>query len=933
VAGLGGGLLVFLAVYAGLELPRVPEHINPVGLGSATLLALLLLAPRERWPVLAAAGCLAGALAGLATGARLHISLMVAATAAIQCLVCAEVLLRMFLRAPSFNDVGNALRFALVIAGAAVGGALLGAGVFAIFARDAFWPTAFTWAARDFTGMATLTPCVIELVRNRRSWRTIIGFGGWPLALLVVVDAAVFLQNTMPLTYLGVVALMLVTWRLRLLGAAAGVLATLAITLAGTLAGLGPFAMIPGDVTQRLLWLQLFLTACFYISVPVAAQLDRARRLQLALSRALSRTRASEARHRLITESMGDIVLQHDTDERILYVTPSCRALGYEPAELIGRRASEFMHPEEVARFTANRTEFLAGTHDTSRNRRHRLRHKDGTYRWYEGSPSPIRDASGAMVGIVNTIRDVHEQHAADAALKASEARYRLLADNMNDIVVCYGADAVLTFVSGATEAALGYTPSELIGTRMLDLAHPDDKDRATAAYRRHREAGPGAPPFRADSRLFHKDGSVVWLEANPRAIFDADGNFVEWQDVLRNVTRRKALEDDLRRARAQAEHTATANAQFLIDMSHEFRGPLNSALGFARLAHARVGLRGPVRTYIDRMEDACRGLLAVVNDVLDFSRLEAKQVVFRAQATRLAKFVRAVIDQFEPQATSKGLKLELIDRTPAGLVAWLDQTRLRQVLFNLIGNAVKFTSTGSVSVELSYSEQPDRLSVVVRDTGPGIPVGRANRLFKRFSQLSDKGDRAYAGAGLGLAISKGIVEGLGGEISVESAPGEGSAFSFWLPAAREAEHDEDAADLPANRLRILVADPDPMVRRWLAEGLAPLKAEILMVEDGGAALRTAVAESLDVILLGLALPKVTAATVVRRLRAREGLNATTPVLAYAAASHDGLYDKTVEQGFQGLLEKHLSSPELISVVAHSVALANDIVTPVAGNA
>ncbi|MCR5878151.1 PAS domain S-box protein [Phenylobacterium sp. J367] len=700
-----------------------------------------------------------------------------------------------------------------------------------------FWPGAVVWATRDFTSMATLAPCLLVLVAHRHAWRDLLRPRAWPLALLLVLEVAVLLFSTASLLYLVVVALLLVAWRLGPLGAAVGVVSALVLAVEGVMVGRGQLSTFPGTPTEKLLFVQLFLTVSFHVSVPVAARLARASQLQAALGEALAATQDSEARFRLLTESMSDIVLRFDTQQRLRYISPSCRVLGYTPEEVLSRRIEDFAHPDDLARARSNVDALLRGVFDPAADRRYRVRKKDGSYRWYEGSPSPIRDGSGAVVGVVNLLRDVHAQQAAAEALAESEERYRVLADQMNDMVGCYGRDGNLTFVTGACRQLLGYDPEELVGRNVADLMPQDDADAARLALRRHLELG-GNDPCRIECRMIRKDGSMVWVEGNPRAIRDETGAVVAWQDVVRDISGHKALEAKLRTARAEADFAATANAEFLIDMSHEFRGPLNSVLGFARLSHARPGLRDPIRTYIERMEEACRGLLGLVNDVLDFSRLEAKQVAFRPQPTPVGAFAAAALAQMEPQARAKDLELRLADRTPPDLVVSIDQDRLRQVLLNLLGNAVKFTHAGTVSLEVAY-DGAERLHVTVRDTGPGIPTVRLDRLFERFSQVDEAGDRLYRGAGLGLAISKGIIDGLGGEIRASSEAGQGSAFSFWTPAPR-VDMAAAAADLgdgaPPPRIRVLIAAADPDVRAWVVEGLSSLKAELLVAPDGEAA-------------------------------------------------------------------------------------------------
>src|SRR5690606_31679663 len=307
-----------------------------------------------------------------------------------------------------------------------------------------------------------------------------------------------------------------------------------------------------------------------------------------------------------------------------------------------------------------------------------------------------------------------------------AEARYRLIAERMHDLVVRHYPQGPLFYVSPSSLRTLGYRPEELIGVRPMELVHPDDVERLRAEGRRIFDHDAGRAEEGGHAHRFRtKSGDYVWLEGNPTIIRDAEGRPVEVLNVLRDVTARKAMEADLEAARLEAEAAARVKSEFLANMSHEIRTPLTSVVGFTRLALEQPDLPPLARTYVERVGDASRALLSTVNDILDFSKLEAGQVSFEPEPTPLEPLLRQALSLFEPQA---GL--------PKGAMVLVDPSRLRQVLLNLVGNAVKFTTHGQVVLRAAYEPAAERLSVEIEDTGPGIAPEAQARLFQRFSQV-----------------------------------------------------------------------------------------------------------------------------------------------------------------------------------------------------
>jgi len=319
--------------------------------------------------------------------------------------------------------------------------------------------------------------------------------------------------------------------------------------------------------------------------------------------------------------------------------------------------------------------------------------------------------------------------------------------------------------------------------------------------------------------------------------------------------------------------------------------------------------------------------LLCAVNDILDFSKLEAGQVTFRPEPVALQALTSTALNLFIPQAAAKDLALHLEDTTPPGLLITLDPDRLRQVLLNLVGNAVKFTVQGHVTLSAAYDEATERLSIEVRDTGPGIAPDRVDRLFKRFSQVDGSLNRGHGGTGLGLAICKGIVEAMGGEIAATSVVGEGSRFFLSVPAPRA---QSAAAEVAAERqpevragARVLVTDDHAANRELVRLFLAGIGAEITEAVDGEAAVEAASKHAFDVILMDLRMPKLDGIGAVTLIRGGAGPNRATPILAFTADAESAFDDRLQAVGFDGAVAKPVEPGRLIAAVLNAIATAD----------
>ena len=429
-----------------------------------------------------------------------------------------------------------------------------------------------------------------------------------------------------------------------------------------------------------------------------------------------------------------------------------------------------------------------------------------------------------------------------------------------------------------------GYAEEELKELDYWKLTPPEyDQDEAAQLALLEKTGRYG--PY--EKAYIRRDGSRVPLRLNGLLIEGAGGERFIWS-IVEDITEQRRAETVLIEARNAAEAATVAKSEFLSNMSHEIRTPLTGVVGFAGLLKAMDSLPAEARRCADRIAASAEALLAVGNDVLDFSKLEAGQMDLDPQPFAPVELVEGAADLVRDRAAAKQLALSVaIDGVlPPKLLG--DSARLRQVLLNLLANAIKFTDAGLVEIKAEYALDSHRLRVEVRDTGVGIPAALASRLFQRFSQVDASSTRTQGGTGLGLAICKSLIEMMQGEIGFESTPGIGSTFWFEVPAPLAADYqDEIPAEQPVHAdlgpMSILVVDDVAVNRELVLALLSPFDAALFEAASGLEAVSAAMERRFDLILMDLQMPGMDGMAAARAIRANSDLNRVTPILALSA--------------------------------------------------
>jgi len=557
-----------------------------------------------------------------------------------------------------------------------------------------------------------------------------------------------------------------------------------------------------------------------------------------------------------------------------------------------------------------------------------RIRRPDGRIRHTLAKAECALDANGRVSSIFGLFQDITDQHLAALALTESEHRYRLLASNLSDVISVYGVDGRFRYISPSVEDMLGYRPEELIGHTPYEFILPDDHARVAAAFAAQAKCG---DRMTIEYRVRAKDGRVRWLEAKPRFHRGADGRIIEVSDSVRDVTDRHEREAALSQARADAEAAARAKSTFLANMSHEIRTPMNGVIGFTDLLLAEP-LTDAQRGTVQMIADSGAAMMRLLNDILDLSKIEVGQMMIGCHAVDVRQLMCNCASLMKPLVDQKGLTIttSIADHVPQAVLG--DDLRLRQVILNLIGNAVKFTDAGSIAVDVSIVADGDQdmLQVAVSDTGIGIDRHHQEAVFGEFVQADETTARRYGGSGLGLAISAELVRLMAGTIALDSTPGVGTTVRFCIPLLVAGEDDIMAPGLPDTTpaitrpsagLRVLVAEDHPVNQQLIRAMLAKLEIMPDVVGDGEAAARQVLAAArgdapYQLVLMDLQMPLCDGIDASRAIRA-SGIDADTlPIVALTANAYAADIEQCAAAGMQDHLAKPVTMANLSAMIA-----------------
>ena len=551
---------------------------------------------------------------------------------------------------------------------------------------------------------------------------------------------------------------------------------------------------------------------------------------------------------------------------------------------------------------------------------------KGGSYIW--GKAAPLYNSSGNVVGVIESIRDITMRKLAEEELRKSREKYQNIFEN--SILGLYQSipEGKYLSVNPAFARLFGYScPEEMISC-VADIgqqlySNPKDRKRA---IKQLIEQG-FLEGFELEVQ--RRDGTKFWVSMNTRIVQDENG--LHYDGTVEDITKRKRAEDVLRASKEVAEATTKSKSDFLANMSHEIRTPMNAVIGMTGLLMDEE-LTIEQKEYVETIRSSGEALLDIINDILDISKIEAGMMDLEHQPFSLQRCIEESIDLGAENATKKGLEMEYRIEPHIPAVVLGDYARLRQILVNLIGNAVKFTEKGCISIVVSGKKidgESYEIHFAVKDTGIGIPEDKADRLFQLFSQVDASTARRYGGTGLGLAISKKLVEMMNGKIWVESQTGIGSTFHFTIEVQPTLSAPIDTGrsafstkavshgdlDQP---LRILLAEDNMINQRVALRMLAKLGLRGDVACNGYEVLQALERQSYDVVLMDVQMPGMDGLETTKAIRQR--WSDGPKIIAMTAAA----FKSDREMCFEAGMDDYIRKPVRIEELAKALRLHQD---------
>ncbi len=749
-----------------------PEQIAGFWLPNGLLVGAMVLRERRDWRCLLASGCGANLIANLWAGNSLGVSLGFAAVNGLESWLAAWALVRYVGSPITLSRLREVFGLVAVSAfPACFCGAVLGSTLVALSSGTSFWPVWRVWLVADFLGLLLVTPFVLAwsasgaltirlLSRARRAEAACLMTLLLGLAVLIFdrtgdVPAPLFIRGFMLFPILVWAALRFGSW-----GASAATLAMSLVAVWYTAHGRGPFVLLVESATAQVLAAQHFLIVAALMTLIIAAAMAERVRATEQLELVIRGTDAGIWDWNLLTNEV--------------YLSPRWKSmLGFEDHEVINRFDAweSRIHPEDHSRALATFRDYMAGKIGQY-ELEHRLRHRDGTYRWVLSRALAVRDSAGRSLRIAGSNLDITGIKQAEAALRESERHFQAAFDDSPigmDLVDLRGC---FVRVNTSYSRMIGYTAEQMVGKHIRDITYADDLPEDEEAMRRFLDGG--RQTYQTEKRYVRSDGSLIWALLNVTMITDAEGRPFQFFGQVQDITELKTTEEALRRQAQELERSNQELDDFAYIASHDLKTPLRGIDNLSKWIadDAPASMSEASREHLRKLRQRVARLDRLLDDLLQYSR--AGQQLGDVMLVQTGPLVRSVVEILTPPA---GFVVHVADNMPR-LTTY--KTPLELVFRNLIDNAIKHHDRADGRIEVSASVQGRLVEFTIRDDGPGIPAEYHERIFRMFQTLKPRDE--VEGSGIGLAVVKKVVERQGGQVAVESHSGRGTVFRFTWP-------------------------------------------------------------------------------------------------------------------------------------------------------